>query len=51
MGYRDEECKGCFAAVKPGQGIYACRMLPRYKSLECPCLTCIVKGVCRNTNL
>lgn len=50
MGYLDEECKGCLGATKDPtmQARYTgkCSMLPRYKSLECPCLTCLIKVIC-----
>lgn len=42
MGYRDEECKGCL-----GYGDHLCDMLPNCKSLKCPCLICLIKGMCQ----
>jgi hypothetical protein len=41
MGHKDKECKGCKA-----YNTHHCNMSFKYKSIECPCLYCLIKGIC-----
>ena len=43
MGCEDSECRGCTAYIE-----YHCTLPPIRQEIECPCLNCIVKGVCIN---
>lgn len=43
MGYLDEECKGCLVHAE-----HLCSKLPTCGPLKCPCLVCLIKGICEN---
>lgn len=43
-------CNGCNMKTTVGdQPICIVSKLPAYKNDKCPCITCLVKGICRNT--
>lgn len=47
MGVYHKECRGCLAHRSE---LMTCELRPFYKKddikIYCPCLTCIIKGVC-----
>ena len=47
MSSNDIKCKGCFSYGKEDDFAAACDLPPTHGDVECPCLTCLIKGVCR----
>jgi len=39
MSRSHKECEGCMM-------LKTCNMEPKYKTVECPCVSCLVKGIC-----
>lgn len=45
MSSNDPKCKGCLSYQNSG---YPCTLPSSHKHKDCPCLTCLVKGVCKD---
>lgn len=45
MATNDEMCRGCSSFGTNTSGL-ECHLKPIYNGKECPCLTCLVKGIC-----
>ena len=46
MSSNDIECKGCISYGKESYELVYCNLKRKFKNLECPCFTCLVKMVC-----
>ena len=44
-----ELCKGCKGCILYDGLEYICVVKPSYKDIECPCKTCLIKGVCHES--
>ena len=49
MSSNDIECKGCISYGKESYELVYCNLKRKFKNLECPCFTCLVKMVCKDT--
>ena len=51
MAMWDIECKGCISyGIFDGEENH-CDLKPYFKNKQCPCLTCIVKGICSDISV
>jgi len=46
MATGDEECKGCISYKQAIPISLTCDLPLKVEGYECPCFTCLVKGIC-----
>jgi len=49
MATGDERCKGCYSYLEGGD--LHCLAPAYFNGKKCPCITCLVKSICRSSNL